>query len=72
MSGNHKLRKRIPFLSFIGCSFLGIALGFILRNITAGTLIGLGSGLILMALLRFILRSKKEDHPNSDSAAAND
>ena len=68
MSENHKLRRRIPFLSFIGCSFLGIALGLIWRNITAGTLIGLGAGLIIMVLMRFILQSKKDDHPNSGSA----
>jgi len=72
MSGNHKLRNRIPFLSFIGCSFLGIALGLIWRNITAGTLMGLGTGLIFMALLRFILRSKRNDNPNSGDATADD
>jgi len=60
MSSNKKLRRRIPFLVFIVSTFAGILLGLIWSNLTAGILIGLGSGLILMVLLRFILYRKKE------------
>lgn len=58
MGNNQKLRRRIPFLVFVVCMFIGILLGLIWSNLTSGILIGLGAGLILMALLRFILHRK--------------
>jgi hypothetical protein len=64
MSNHSKLRGRIPFLCFVFCTFAGIAIGYMSGTITAGTLVGLGAGLILMVLLRFILYRKKDIEEN--------
>lgn len=37
---------------FLGCLFIGIALGFLFDEIVAGTLIGLGVGFVIAALLK--------------------
>jgi hypothetical protein len=69
MAGGHsKLRGRIPFLVFVVCTFGGIAIGYLRETITAGTLTGLGAGLIFMVLLRFILYRKKEAEGNLPGA----
>jgi len=65
MSSHEKLRKRAPFLGFAGCFIIGTVVGIIWDNITAGMLIGLGSGFIVMALGRFFLRRRKSDEGGS-------
>ena len=35
---------------FLGCMFLGIGIGFLIDNIGAGTLIGMGVGFIVQQL----------------------
>jgi len=53
------MKNRIPFFSFLVCVLIGILFGLIDRNYAAGILLGVGVGLILMVLLRFILPKKK-------------
>jgi uncharacterized transporter YbjL len=59
MSNNQKFFRRVPFLAFVVCMFAGILLGFVWNILIAGILVGLGTGLILLALLRSILYRKK-------------
>jgi uncharacterized membrane protein YraQ (UPF0718 family) len=41
-------------LVFVGCVLLGLAAGFLTRNIVAGLLGGLGVGFIGMAVARYV------------------
>jgi hypothetical protein len=71
MISNHsRLRDRTPFFSFVVFTFAGIAIGYKFGNIVAGTLVGLGAGLILMVVLRFILYRKKTVAEDPESAAS--
>jgi len=49
----------VPGIAMVGCMFLGIGIGYFYSNVTAGTLIGLGAGFILMAVLRYAAGRKK-------------
>ena len=69
---NQKRRSKIPFLTFVACTFVGILFGLIWNNLTAGVLIGLGAGLILLAMLRFILYRKREVEIKSDDSTSSD
>lgn len=40
-------------LSCAGCLFIGMGMGWVLGNLRAGPFIGLGDGLLGMALVRF-------------------
>ena len=45
MDNNGKANS-LSWAFFVGCMFIGIALGMIYGNVGAGTLIGMGIGLI--------------------------
>ena len=60
MGGSQKLRRNIPNIIFLFLLFLGVAGGLVMDAVIAGTLIGLGAGLIIMAVLRFAMVKKKE------------
>ncbi len=59
MKGQKNFRSSVPAIAVVACLFVGIVIGLYSENITAGTLIGLGVGLIVMAILRFVFISKK-------------
>jgi hypothetical protein len=56
MTDNKQERKRtgISGLVFVGCLMIGLAIGFLIGNIPAGVLGGLGVGFIAMAIARYI------------------
>jgi len=47
-------RKGVSGLVFVGCLMLGLAIGFLIGNVAAGVLGGLGVGFIAMAIARYI------------------
>jgi len=47
-------RKGVSGLIFVGCLMLGLAIGFLIGNVAAGVLGGLGVGFIAMAIARYI------------------
>jgi uncharacterized membrane protein len=68
-------RRLIPAIALVACLFAGIVIGLYRNNITAGTLIGLGMGLIVMAILRYIMFSKKDQsalHDTEKTSSPND
>ena len=56
MSNEKQERSRsgVSGLVFVGCLILGLAVGFLIGNITVGLLGGLGIGFIAMAIARYI------------------
>jgi len=46
-------RKGISGLVFVGCLMLGLAIGFLIGNITVGLFGGLGVGFIAMGIVRY-------------------
>lgn len=64
MKGQKNFRSSVPAIALVASLFVGIVIGLYRENITAGTLIGLGVGLIVMAILRFVLISKKDQPEN--------
>lgn len=53
-----KRKEDIPGLAFVGCLFIGLALGIAYRNAAVGALGGLGAGFIVMAVLRYLMKKK--------------
>jgi hypothetical protein len=47
-------RKGVSGLVFVGCLMIGLAIGFLIGNVAAGLLGGLGVGFIAMAIARYI------------------
>jgi hypothetical protein len=47
-------RKGVSGLVFVGFLMLGLAIGFLIGNVAAGVLGGLGVGFIAMAIVRYI------------------
>ena len=45
-------------IAFVGFILIGIAFGFLYNNIVVGTLLGIGTGFIAMAILRAVLGKK--------------
>lgn len=56
MTSNKQEPKRtgISGLVFVGCLMIGLAIGFLIGNIAAGVLGGLGVGFIAMAIARYL------------------
>jgi hypothetical protein len=55
-----KRKSRVPALVLAGCLAAGVLSGFIFKNLLSGTLIGLGTGFIAMAGLRFIITARRQ------------
>jgi hypothetical protein len=53
-----KKKEDIPGLAFVGCLFIGLALGIAYRNPAVGVLGGLGAGFIVMAVFRCVMKKK--------------
>ena len=53
-----KKKDSVPDLAFVGCLFIGIALGMAYNNVAIGVLGGLGTGFIIMAILKYLMRKK--------------
>ncbi|MCX6000283.1 MAG: hypothetical protein NTU41_12060, partial [Chloroflexi bacterium] len=47
-------RRRLGCLLIVGCLIIGLGIGFAIDNVTAATLIGLGVGLLITAVMRLI------------------
>ena len=47
-------RRGVSGLIFVGCLMIGLAIGFLIGNVAAGLLGGLGVGFIGMAIARYI------------------
>jgi len=45
------LNNRYGGVAFVGCMFLGIGIGMLVDSVGAGTLIGMGTGFLAMAIL---------------------
>jgi hypothetical protein len=43
-------------IAFVGCIIVGVGLGFLFDEVAAGSILGVGAGFIMMALLRAIVR----------------
>lgn len=56
MTNNKQEPKKsgISGLVFVGCLMIGLAIGFLIGNIAAGVLSGLGVGFIAMAIARYL------------------
>jgi len=47
-------RSGVSGLVFVGCLLIGMAIGFLIGNVAAGLIGGLGIGFIAMAIVRAI------------------
>lgn len=61
------MKRIIPILLFLVTFLAGILAGYAWRNYPAGILLGLGIGIIMMVLARFIISFRK----NPDEPPAN-
>jgi len=53
-----KRKEDIPGLAFVGCLFIGLALGMAYGNVAVGVLGGLGAGFIVMAIVQVLMKKK--------------
>ncbi|MBU2649669.1 MAG: hypothetical protein KKA81_01930 [Bacteroidetes bacterium] len=65
MENKKKNATFIGGLIFTGCMFIGIGLGFFYHNIVVGSLIGMGTGFIGMAVTYAVITGK--DHSDTGS-----
>jgi ACR3 family arsenite efflux pump ArsB len=56
---NSKFTKRAASLLFVGCMFIGMALGYYFENIKIGLFAGMGVGFVMMSVT--ILSTSKKD-----------
>ena len=69
MTERKRFRKAVPSFALVICFFIGTATGYYYNDLSAGILIGLGSGFIVMSVLRMVLKrtdSQKMEPPNRD------
>ena len=53
-----KKKEDVPGIAFVGCLFIGLALGMAYGNVAIGVLGGLGAGFIVMAILTYLIKKK--------------
>jgi hypothetical protein len=53
-----KKKDSVPDIAFVGCLFIGLALGIAYNNAAVGVLGGLGAGFVVMAVLKHLMRKK--------------
>jgi len=53
-----KKKEDVPGVAFVGCLFIGLALGIAYGNPAVGVLGGLGAGFIVMAILTYLIKKK--------------
>jgi|GEM_PF-954487 len=58
-TGKKNAAQKAGGLLFVGCMFIGIAVGFYVKNIAMGTMGGMGLGFILMAVVALSASNKK-------------
>lgn len=68
MAGKRILRKAMPGIIMASCFFIGTVTGYLTNDLTAGILIGLGAGLIVMSILRMI----RKRNPKPSKVVADD
>jgi len=51
-SGHQKTQKGITVCALTGCLLIGIGVGYVINNVSAGIFLGLGAGCITLLLLR--------------------
>ncbi|MEP7129435.1 MAG: hypothetical protein ABI729_11230 [Chitinophagales bacterium] len=66
MSEKRNIRKAVPGIALAACFFIGTTTGFLTNDLTAGVLIGLGSGLIVMSVLRMVLKRRSTASEKSE------
>jgi len=63
-------RRSLPSVAFLISVTAGTVTGFMLSNVISGILIGMGTGFIAMAVLRFIryakIRNQRTDQRKDD------
>lgn len=60
MKEKKRIRKAIPAMAMLACFLIGTATGFLTNDLSAGILIGAGTGLILLSILRMVLKQDKK------------
>ncbi|MBX7108992.1 MAG: hypothetical protein K1X61_10125 [Chitinophagales bacterium] len=71
MNERNRIRKAIPALVMIACFFIGTTTGYLTNDLAAGILIGSGTGLIIMSILRMVMKRKKKT-PAEDANSADE
>jgi len=66
MENKKKTAAIIGGLIFTGCMFIGIGLGFLYYNIVVGSLIGMGTGFIGMAVTYAVTTGKDSSDPDPE------
>jgi hypothetical protein len=67
MAEKKGIKKALPGMALAACFFIGTTTGFLYNDLTAGILIGLGSGFIVMSILRMVLKRSSKQSSKSDS-----
>ncbi|MEO6168867.1 MAG: hypothetical protein ABIO98_15205 [Chitinophagales bacterium] len=67
MAEKRSIRKALPGMALAACFFIGTTTGFLYNDLTAGILIGLGSGFIIMSILRMVIKRSLKQSTTSHS-----